>query len=407
MAQVRFEKVAFGFTDTLFQNVTFSIGEHDKVGIVGNNGTGKSTLLHCIAGLIEPNEGRIFSPKGLKFGIIEQDIPKNLYDKTLYEVISDAIPAYDKNLMAWKVDITLDTFKTPEALRKKSIKELSGGWQRLALIARTVLCQPNILLLDEPTNHLDIAKIVVLEQWLNEQVYDIPLITTSHDRCFLENCTNKTLFLRSTEVREYAYSYVRALHLLNEDDQAAISRRSKELKELNRLKRSAHDLRQIGVNNYSAAALKKSIQISKRAEGIESQLTHIPAEDKRSIKLSNSGIQAKKLMGLSHIDIFSPNGDLLLHIEQLDIMQGDRLIIFGPNGSGKSQLLKHLNHACQHIDIARQMGIIITPTAKLGYIDQHMSHLPLDITLHDYFNDELSLGDQKTTSNLMSAGFPI
>lgn len=407
MPQIRFEKVACGYTTTLFQNVTLTIGENDRIGIVGNNGSGKSTFLQCMAGIIEPQEGRIICPKGVRFGFIEQCIPKHLYDMNLYDVMSDAIPSYDKNDMAWKVDVTLDHFKAPSALRKKSVKELSGGWQRLALLGRVALSHPDILLLDEPTNHLDLGKIILLEQWLNEQVYDIPIVAISHDRNFLANCTNKTFFLRGKEITEYRYSYARAKSLLLEDDEASIARREKEIKEMNRLKKSAHELRQVGINNYSSAALKKSIQIAKRAEGIETQLTHVHVDEKRAIKLSNSGIYAKKIIGLHDVDICTPDGTLLFHIDTLDIMQGERLIIYGPNGSGKSQFLKLLHQASQQIDKAKSQGISITPTVKLAYIDQHLTHLPLEMTLHDYFNHEQSLGDQKTTSVLVSAGFPL
>ena len=406
MPQIRFEKVSFGYTDTLFHNVNLSIGDYDRIGVVGNNGCGKSTFLQCIAGLIEPQEGRITGPKGLNFGFIEQDVPQKLQHMLLFDFISEAIPAYDRNQMAWKVDITLDIFKTPANIRQKPIKELSGGWQRLALIARTVLSQPEFLLLDEPTNHLDIAKILVLEQWLNEQVYDIPLICISHDRSFLANCTSKTIFLRNKEIRAFNYSYEQALQLLKEEDQACAARRSKEIKELNRLKKSAHDLRQIGVNNYSAAALKKSIQIAKRAENIENQLTSVHVEEKRALKLSNSGIQSKKLIGVEKQTIYSPNKEPLFYIEQLDILQGDRLIIFGANGSGKSQLLKFLNQVCSNPDFARSNKATVSPSMKHAYIDQNLSHLSLNLSVHDYLNFELSLGDQKTTSILVASGFP-
>src|SRR3990167_2018083 len=407
MPQIRFEKVAFGYIDILFSNVTLTIGDNDRIGIVGNNGCGKSTFIKCIAGLIDPLEGRVFFPKGLKFGFIEQDIPKQLMDKNLYNVISDAIPEEERDHSIWKIENTLDVFKAPLTIRQKTIKELSGGWQRLALIARMVLSHPDILLLDEPTNHLDVAKILVLEQWLNEQVYNIPLIAISHDRTFLSNCTNKTFFLRGTEIREYNYSYSRAKQLLLEDDHALSARRAKELKELNRLKRSAHDLRQIGVNNYSDAALKKSIQMAKRAEGIETQLTNIHVEEKRSIKLSNSGIHTKRLIGMKNVDILTPEGAVIFHISHLDIMQGERLVIFGANGSGKSQFLKYIKNAMRDIDSARTLGMTITPSIKMGYIDQHLSHLPFNIFLHDYFNDEFSLVNQKITSILVNAGFPI
>lgn len=407
MPQIRLEKVGFGYAETLFENVTLSINDGDRIGIVGNNGSGKSTLLKCIAGVIEPQSGRVHRPSGLKFGFIEQDIPKNLHHLNLFDVISEALPPAEKQNWLWKVDVTLDIFQAPDSLRHKPVQALSGGWQRLALIARVALSQPDILLLDEPTNHLDISKIMVLEQWLNEQMVDIPLVTISHDRRFLDHCTNKTFFLRGTSLTEYRGSYTQAKQLLSDDDHSLSLKRANELKEMNRLKRSAHMLRQIGVNNYSDSALKKSVQIAKRAEGIESQLTKIHVEEKRNINLSNSGIQTKRLIGLKDIDICAPDGAFLFRIEQLDIMQGDRLIIYGANGSGKTQLLTCLKNALNDLDLARANGVSVAPTAKLGYIDQHLSHLPLGRTLRDHFDHEFPFDHQKTTGILINAGFSM
>ena len=407
MSKIRFDKVTFGYADTLFKNVVLTIGAQDRIGVVGNNGCGKSTFLNCIAGLVEIQQGKIICQKGLKFGFIEQEFPKYLENKNLYEAIGDSIPDEEKDHSLWKVDVTLDIFKAPSAMRHRNIKDLSGGWQRLALIARTVLSNPDVLLLDEPTNHLDVEKIFALEQWLNEQVYDIPIINVSHDRSFLANCTNKTLFLRGSEIREYKYSYERAVELLREEDKISSMQRSKEMKEMTRLKRSAHELRQIGVNNYSSAALKKSNQIAKRAAGIETQLTAVHIESKRDIKLSNSGIHTKRLMGLENVDICTPNGVVLFHIKKLDIMHGERLVIFGKNGCGKSQLLKALYHATCDVNDAKTRGISMATAIKLGYIDQHMSHLPLQSSLRDYFNEKLSQDHQKTTGALVNAGFPV
>ena len=407
MPRIRFDKVTFGYIDPLFSDVTFDIGDYDRVGIVGNNGCGKSTLLKCIAGLIEPQKGKIISPKGLRFGFIEQDVPQQLREMNLFDVICDVLPADEKSHSIWKVETTLDVFKAPEVIRNKPVKELSGGWQRLALIARVVLSNPDALLLDEPTNHLDVEKILVLEKWLNEQVYEIPLFAISHDRSFLANCTNKTFFLRGTEICEFNYSYFQAKQLLLDNDTASVARRSKELKEVNRLQRSAHDLRQVGVNNYSDAALKKSVQIAKRADEIKSQLTAVHVEPKRSIKLSNSGFQTKKLVSLSDLTVCTPDGTSLFYIEQLDIICGERLVISGPNGSGKSQFIKFLHNAMSDIDKAREQGVIVNPSVKLGYVDQHLSHLPLQMSLRDYFDSALTLGHQRITGILIDAGFPI
>jgi len=407
MPQIRFTNVAFGYINNLFKNVTLTIGPRDRIGIVGNNGCGKSTLLACIAGLVELQAGKISVPKGLKFGFIEQEVSKSLANKSLFELLSDAIPVQERDYSLWKVDHTLDTFKAPEAIRSRSMKDLSGGWQRLALIARTVLSTPDVLLLDEPTNHLDIEKILLLERWLNEQVYDIPLISVSHDRRFLANCTNKTLFLRDMDIREYNYSYVRATQLLNEADETSAVQRSKELKEMTRLKRSAHELRQIGVNNYSAAALKKSNQIAKRAESIEKTLTSVHVHEKRALTLNNSSTHIKRLVGLHGVDISTPTGEFLFHIAKLDMMRGERLVIFGANGSGKSQLLKTLYQAMFDVEASKRAGISIPPAIKPAYLDQHMSHLPLNRHVYDYLSETLSLGNQQTTTLLIRAGFPV
>lgn len=96
----------------------------------------------------------------------------------------------------------------------------------------------------------------------------------------------------------------------------------------------------------------------------------------------------------------------LFHIEKLEIAQGDRLIILGANGTGKSQFIHHLNRAFEQRDIANKAGISITPTAKLGYIDQHLSNLPLDKTIKDYIHDVSTMDQQRVTSTLVSIGFP-
>ncbi len=285
MSFIRFDHVTFGYSEVLFKDISLSINQNEKIGVVGNNGAGKSSFLNCIAGLLEPQEGRIICPKNLKFGFIEQSIPKAIFNQSLYDVISDAMPTHDKDSMGWKVDMTLDMFKAPDSIRNKPIQALSGGWQRLALIARTVLSNPDILLLDEPTNDLDVDKIMVLENWLNNQIYDTPIVCISHDRGFLENCSNKTFILRGTEIHEFQYSYSKAIELLQENDRSLATQIAKEAKEINRLKRSAHELRQIGVNNYSASALKKSIQIAKRASQIEENLPDVYVEREKGYLL--------------------------------------------------------------------------------------------------------------------------
>lgn len=407
MTQIRLENITFGYAENLFDSVTLNIGDRDRIGIVGNNGSGKSTLLKCIAGLIEPNKGRIVKAKSIRPGFIEQDVPDDLKELSLYDVIAAALPEDERDYNLWKVDIALDTFEAPQNIRTKSIKELSGGWQRLALIARVALSEPDILLLDEPTNHLDLEKILVLEKWLNEQMSETPLVAISHDRRFLEHCTNRTLFVRGGRVHDFSYSYERAKMLLEEADHTAASQRNNEIKELRRLQRSAHDLRQIGVNNHSDAALRKSTQISRSADKLESRLTDVHTEARRDISLTSTELRTKRLMSFENTNITSPDGISLFSIKKLELMNGDRIVILGQNGSGKSQFIRHVLAAIKNPETAAKNGIFVSPNLNIGLLDQHLSHLPLKGTLSDYFTSGFGLKSQQTTSALVNAGFPV
>ncbi|TGR73009.1 ABC-F family ATP-binding cassette domain-containing protein, partial [Mesorhizobium sp. M1C.F.Ca.ET.189.01.1.1] len=103
----------------------------------------------------------------------------------------------------------LDSLDVPEPMREREMRALSGGWQRLALIARVWVTDPDVLLLDEPTNHLDLARISQLETWLNALPRDVPVIIASHDRAFLDATTNRTLFLRPEQSPVFSLPYSR------------------------------------------------------------------------------------------------------------------------------------------------------------------------------------------------------
>ena len=160
------------------------------------NGRGKSTLFRCIAGQLDATEGEITRARGLTVGHVEQDVPPALFDLSFYDAVLDALPADQAESEGWRVDVVLEALHVPEELRQRPLKALSGGWQRLAMLARVWATEPDVLMLDEPTNHLDLGKIAVLEEWLNALPRDVPVIIASHDRAFLDAVTNRTLFLR-------------------------------------------------------------------------------------------------------------------------------------------------------------------------------------------------------------------
>ena len=106
--------------------------------------------------------------------------------------------------------MALQSLEVPEALRRRPLKHLSGGWQRLAMLARVLVTEADVLLLDEPTNHLDLARIGQLENWLNALPREMPVVISSHDRAFLDATTNRTLFLRPEQSQVFSLPYTRA-----------------------------------------------------------------------------------------------------------------------------------------------------------------------------------------------------
>ena len=180
----------------LFSRLDLSVNAGDRIGLVAANGRGKSTLLRCIAGVAEPSDGEIARSRGLTIGYVEQDVPSALADTPFHAAVLDMLPVERRASEGWRVDVALESLEVPEALRQRPLKQLSGGWQRFAMLARVVVAEADVLLLDEPTNHLDLARICQLEAWLNALPRDMPVVIASHDRAFLDATTNRTVFLR-------------------------------------------------------------------------------------------------------------------------------------------------------------------------------------------------------------------
>jgi energy-coupling factor transporter ATP-binding protein EcfA2 len=131
-------------------NLVVNAGE--RIGIVAANGRGKSTLFRCIAGTLDPTEGDIVRARGLTIGYVEQNVPPALLDRSFYDSVLNALPPEQAESESWRVDVVLESLEVPDELRQRPLQELSGGWQRLAMLARVWATEPDVLLLDEPTN---------------------------------------------------------------------------------------------------------------------------------------------------------------------------------------------------------------------------------------------------------------
>jgi ATPase subunit of ABC transporter with duplicated ATPase domains len=406
MGSISLRDVSVVASVPLFTGLSFVIGETDRLGLVAGNGAGKTTLLKCLAGLAEPSAGEIVRSRGLRVGMVEQDMPQTLFDLTLTEAVRRALPPAERESEEWRVGVVLDEFETPEELRERPVRQLSGGWQRLALIARAWITQPDALLLDEPTNHLDLAKIQLLERWIASTAR-VPMVIASHDRRFLDAATTRTLFLRPAVSRSFAHPFTEARRLLKEEDAAEEARQEKELREADRLRRNAAELKNIGINSRSDLLQKKSMQLKDRAEKIEQKLKPLHSERSAGdIRLANRGTHARVLVGLDDVEVATPDGTKLFRTGRLDLKQGDRVVLLGRNGAGKSQLVK-LVHRAVKAGESGLAGFRVSPSVVPAYADQHMSQLPAKETPFSFIAGTFGLGDQRSRSLLAGAGFPV
>lgn len=393
----------------LFSGLNLSINAGDRIGLVAANGRGKSTLLRCISGLFEPGEGEITRSRGLTVGHVEQTVPPALSGASFSAAVRDALPADQAEHESWRVDVVLETLDVPETLRARPLSQLSGGWQRLALLARTWVREPDVLLLDEPTNHLDLARILQLEGWLNALPRDVPVVIASHDRAFLDATSNRTLFLRPERSQTFALPYSQAREAIDAADASDERRYQRDMKQAQQLRQQAAKLNNIGINSGSDLLVVKTKQLKQRADRLEE--TARPAHLERSagaIRLSNRGTHAKVLVTLEDAQIATPDGTALFRTGRQFICQGDRIVLLGRNGAGKTRLVHALREAIGgDTGAAAACGIRATPSLVLGYGDQALADVSDDDTPHGAIIRRFAVGDQRARALLAGIGIAI
>ncbi|MBE7731696.1 ATP-binding cassette domain-containing protein [Devosia faecipullorum] len=388
--------------ELLFSNLNLVIGEGDHVGLVAPNGRGKSTLLRAMAGLAELSDGEITRSRGLAVGYVPQDVPEAALGQSLSQFVASALDTAILDSEGWRVDVVMEEFSIPLDLRDRPLNQLSGGWQRMALLARAWVTQPGALLLDEPTNHLDLGRITMLEDWLAYAAKSLPVIIASHDRAFLDATTNRTLFLRPSEQVYLPLAYTAARAELDQVDAAIEAQRERDLKQASQLRRQAAKLTNIGINSGSDLLTVKSRQLRDRAEKIEAQVQEAHRDRTGLVRLGNSGADARVMLAIDKVAVTTPDARLLFTIDKLHVFQGERLVLLGRNGTGKSQFMRLVTEALAG---AVPEGMRVSPQLAPGYLDQALGWLPLDPSPLDYLLDRFDEGDRRTIALLAGAGF--
>jgi len=397
MSLIKLEGVSLSLNESsLFSSLNLTITSGDRLGIVGDNGSGKTSLLRSIAKLLDEHEGNITHARGLRCLYVEQGFPDLWSESTAVEILENSLsdPIIDK----WKADYTLELFNFPKDYRSLPFAQLSGGWKKIVMISRAVILEPDVLLLDEPTNHLDQSHIANLTRLLRDNQIVTTFAVVSHNREFLDSATKSTLFLHDRRFSHFNASFTQARHLLLEQEQALLESRSVTLNEIQRLKKSAHFQRQLGVNNHSDSALQKAKKIERRVKGLESTLPEQPISRKKNITLAVDEFNAKKILSIEDFKLYSADGNLLISIDSLVINKGDRVIISGANGSGKSTLLKAILY-----NLAPE--IKQGPSVKTGVLDQEISMFPNELNILEFFSTHFEMDQQQSINTLASAGF--
>ena len=148
MTLINIRNLGVTLSAPLFSRLNLVVNAGDRIGLVAANGRGKSTLLRCIAGTMEASEGEITRSRGLTVGYVEQDMPEALMERPFYAAVLEMLSADQRLSERWRVDVALESLEVPEALRQRPLKHLSGGWQRLAMLARVLVTEAEVLLLD-------------------------------------------------------------------------------------------------------------------------------------------------------------------------------------------------------------------------------------------------------------------
>ena len=381
----------------LFTQLDLTLHAGDRLAVVAANGRGKTTLLRVIAGTSDLTTGEITRRHGLVTATLSQEMPPDLAPLTVLAAVRAAVSEETE----WRADIALDDLEIPADLRHRRMAELSGGWQRLVMLARIEATEPDLILMDEPTNHLDLSRIGLVQRWIAALPRSIALIIVSHDRAFLDEVSTRTLFLRDRQSQGFALPYSRAAAALDEADAAIGRQHDLDLRAARQLRRQAAKLKNIGINSGSDLLITKTRQLTDRAAKIEAAAT--PAYRPRSageIRLDRSDAHARALISVTPCDVTTPDGRKLFRCPQLWISPGNRVVLMGANGAGKSSFLSLIEAALNGAE-----GLVrAAPSVVAGIADQALTSLDPKVTPHALITTRFDLGDQPARTALAGAG---
>lgn len=421
--------------ELIIKNITFSIRQGEKVGLVGINGAGKSTLFKILCQQLSYDEGELYIAKSTKIGYLEQnnilDSDNNVYDevvsvfsyliemekelralehkiailgkksssspelKVLMEKYAHMLEEFDKkNGYGFRSEVrgVLRGLGFSEEEFQQPIIQLSGGEKTRVSLAKLLLSKPDVLMLDEPTNHLDIDAVEWLEGFLRD--YQGTILMISHDRYFLDQLVTRVMEIENHQLESYNGNYTNFTKKKEIIREQQLKAYVEQQREITRQKDMIRRLRQHGTEKLITRAKSKEKQLSKIQE------LSPPASQRHRARIqfnitSNSGNDVLSVEGLGK----SFNENTLFTNVSFDIYRGERVALIGPNGIGKSTLFKMILNKINIGEGKLHLGHNI----DLGYYDQEQGDLHPDKMIIDEIWDQHTYMDETEVRTLLGS----
>ena len=420
---------SYGIRDVL-KNITFSINEGDKVGIIGANGEGKSTLFKIITKELSQDSGEVFIDKNKTLGYLSQNLSlnseKNIYEEALsvfdellniesklssleikmsepydekkasyheklikdYTTLQDLYSHKGGYVYKGEISRVLKGLGFTENDFYKSINTLSGGQKTRVALCKLLLRKPDIILLDEPTNHLDLEAISWLEDYMKN--YKGTVLVISHDRFFLDSVTNNTFEVIGGKVECYNVPYTKFIDLRKKNYEAKLKAYNLQQAEIKR--------QEAIIEKFRSFNREKSIRAAESREKVLEKMDKIeaPTHAKEASKIKFEA-SVKSGYDVLHIENMAKSyGDKSLFSNlNLDLKRGEKVALIGENGRGKTTLFKIIMDKVEADKGVKVLGTNV----NVGYYDQEQSDLNLDKTIIDEVWDDFP---NLTTSKLRS-----
>ncbi len=395
-------------TRVIFDDISFSIHEGDKIGVIGVNGTGKSTLLRIIAGVDQADSGEIITMNGMRMGYLPQNplfvegttvlqqvfcgenpklalvrdyeacmaaLAKNPQDVRLVRQAAELTERMDK-AEAWSLESEAKTILTKLGISdfEQRVETLSGGQKKRVALAAALIAPVDLLILDEPTNHIDNDTVDWLEKHLEK--YSKALLMVTHDRYFLDRVANRTLELEKGKIYSYQANYSKFLEMKAEREELLAAG---ERKRQNFLRTELEWVRR--------GAKARSTKQKARLERFEEISAIRAPEEKQNVTLSSVGSRlGKKTIELRNVSK-AYDGTTYIRDFSYIILRDDRIGIIGDNGCGKSTLLNIMAGRLQPDGGVVEIG----ETVKIGVFAQENMEMDENQRVIDYIREEAEL----------------